>query len=173
MEKAQIEILVIDAKQGDEKAFTALCQYFHPALLRFAYKLCSNETLAHDAVQNSWIKITKSLHQLQDPRAFRSWLYQAVRWQTVDLIRKNTKEINMLVDEGIDELVIETNENVNNNEDLSIHLNKLPDIDKQAIHLFYLEEMSLEEIAIVLDKPIGTIKSRLNRARFTLKKLMT
>ncbi len=45
----------------------------------------------------------------------------------------------------------------------------LPDIDRQAIYLFYLEQMPIKDIAIILSIPIGTVKSRLNRARNTLK----
>ncbi len=171
MEKAKIEILVIDAKHGDEQAFTQLCQFFHPALLRFAYKLCHNEALAHDAVQNSWIKVAKSLHKLQDPRAFKSWLYQAVRWQTLDMVRKVTKEGSILSSDNIDEIdecITNVDVDIDIQESVLMHIEKLPEIDKQAIHLFYLEEMTLQEIAIVLNIPIGTIKSRLNRARSTL-----
>jgi len=167
MELAQIELLVIDAKQGDKTAFTQLCQHFHPSLLRYSYKLCQDVQLSHDAVQNSWIKITKSIVKIEDPRAFRSWLYQSVRWQTIDLIRKHQRDKQRLSEIDVDEL--STEEDKNNNGPLLTHIAELSDIDKQAIHLFYLDEMSIEEISIVLEVPSGTVKSRLYRARQMLK----
>jgi RNA polymerase sigma factor (sigma-70 family) len=175
MEKAQIELWVLDAKRGDENAFTQLCHHFHASLLRFSFKLSGNEQLAHDAVQNSWLKITKSITRIEDPRAFKSWLYQAVRWQTLDLMRQNKRKESWQLTEGtgksIDDLSASNDafaENHDNDNLLKI-IATLADIDKQAIHLFYLEEMTLQEISIVLMVPIGTIKSRLNRARKKLK----
>jgi RNA polymerase sigma-70 factor (ECF subfamily) len=49
---------------------------------------------------------------------------------------------------------------------------RLPEVERQAIYLFYLEEMSIKELAKVFDVPTGTVKSRLNRARTRLKKLV-
>jgi len=170
MELAQIELLVIDAKQGDKAAFTQLCRYFHPSLLRYSYKLCNDVQLAHDAVQNSWIKITKSILKIEDPRAFRSWIYQSVKWQTLDLIRKDQRDKQRLSEIDVDEL--SADEDKNNSGYLLAHIAELSDIDKQAIHLFYLDNMSIEEISIVLEVPIGTVKSRLYRARQMLKDKM-
>ncbi|PAJ75821.1 hypothetical protein CJF42_02990 [Pseudoalteromonas sp. NBT06-2] len=166
MEQAKIELLVMDAKQADEQAFTLLFQHFNPGLLRFAYKISKNEQLTHDAVQNAWIKITKSLKNLQDPRAFKSWAYQATRWQTLDLVKQQAKESALQVDEPVEALAQVKNENDGL---LLHHINELPDIDKHTIHLFYLEQMSLQEVSLVLEIPIGTVKSRLNRARKLLK----
>jgi len=169
MEQAKVELLVMDAKQADEQAFTELFQYFNPGLLRFSYKICHNEQLAHDAVQNAWIKITKSLKQLHDPRAFKSWLYQATRWQTLDLIKRYAKENALQVDEPIEALA----QPQTDFDDLLLHhINELPDIDKHTIHLFYLEQMSLQEVSLILEVPVGTVKSRLNRARKLLKQKM-
>ena len=169
MEQAKVELLVMDAKQADEQAFTKLFKHFNPGLLRFAFKICKSEQLAHDAVQNAWIKITKSLKQLHDPRAFKSWAYQATRWQALDLIRRQVKENAHQVDEPIESLVQFESEA----DDVLLHyINQLPDIDKQTIHLFYLEQMSLQEVGVVLEIPIGTVKSRLNRARKLLKDKM-
>jgi len=195
MEQAQIDLWVIEAKQGNKTAFSQLCRHFHPNLLRFAFKLCNNEQLAHDAVQNSWLKVTKSIHRIEDPRAFRSWMYQSVRWQTLDLLRKNQRVRDNEISDDIDSFS-SINDDINSGVNSSIntkktnnlnrkksedlcsstlleHIASLSEIDKQAIHLFYLEQMSLQEISIILDVAIGTIKSRLNRARNMLKQKLT
>ena len=59
------------------------------------------------------------------------------------------------------------------NENLLELIDQLPDIDKQAIYLFYLEEMTISQIANVLQIPAGTVKSRLNRSRKNLQKMAT
>lgn len=175
MEKAQIELWVLEAQQGSKYAFTQLCRYFHPSLLRFSYKLSSNEQVSHEAVQNCWLSIIKSIHRINDPRAFKSWLFQSVRWQTLDLLKKNKRIDQKIVSEDPDTFRdIEQYDKIKTeNNNLLEHINTLADIDKQAIHLFYLEQMSLQEISIILAVPTGTIKSRLNRARNTLKQKLS
>ena len=175
MEQAQIDLWVLEAQQGDKSAFTHLCRHFHPNLLRFSYKLSANEQLAHDAVQNSWLKITKSITRIEDPRAFRSWIYRCVRWQTYDLLKKSKNQDDKHVVDDVDSFCApepEQNSTWESNNLLN-HISTLSDIDKQSIHLFYLEQMSLQEISIILDVPVGTIKSRLNRARKVLKQKLT
>lgn len=167
MEQAQIDLLVIDAKLGNENAFEQLFHHFQQGLLRYAYKISSDAQVAQEATQNSWIKVTKNLSKLKDPRAFKSWLFQLTHWQVLDLIRKQKIHHKCVDIEDVDEL--EAPQVKAENSELYFQLSQLESIDKQAIHLFYLEEMSLQEISIVLSIPIGTVKSRLNRARKALK----
>jgi len=171
MEQAQIEILVIEMQMGSRPAFDLLYRHFHSGLLRFSYKICHNDQLARDAVQNSWLRIAKSIKGLNDPRAFKSWLYQLVRWQTIDLIRKAKtelvdfrSEIIEQVDDSQSEPRLEQPSSM-----LLSAIEKLNSIDRQAIYLFYLEEMTIAEISTVLDIAQGTVKSRLNRARLGLR----
>lgn len=172
MENAQIDLLVIEAKLGDIQAFEQLCRYFHPKLVNFALKLSNNEQLANDAVQNAWLKMTKSIKKLNDPRAFKSWLYKSVRWQTLDLLRNKQHHEKWLEAQELDQ-IIATKHDLTESGDLLKHIQQLSSIDQQAIHLFYLEQMTLQEISIVLSIPIGTIKSRLNRARNILRNKLT
>jgi len=167
MEQAKLDILVIDMQMGCTKAFDHICRYFHTPLLRFSFKICGHEQLAHDAVQNSWLKVAQSIKSLKDPRAFKCWVYQIVRRQTLDLLKKPSNEIYGLdVDNlhGYQHSVIEVEQST-----LLALIDSLAEIDRQAIYLFYLEQMTLNEIAVVIDKPVGTVKSRLNRARKCLK----
>ena len=171
MDKARLELWVIEAQSGCEKSFEKLCRHYHPALLRFSFKICGDENIARDAVQNSWMKLTKTLRRLQDPRAFKSWVYRLVRWQTLDIVKRSSNEfIEFTSTELNDEIYVEHEEESIDTEDkLKTLLTSLSELDKQVIHLFYLEEMRLVEIAHVLEVPVGTIKSRLNRARNNLK----
>lgn len=171
MEQAKIDLWVIDAKLKDEKAFEQLFKHFQPAVLRYAYKMKPDQQLAQEATQNSWIKIAKTISRLNDHRAFKSWLFQSVHWQMLDLIRKQKFDKQCVSIDEVDELPNTKKVTEHENTDIVFKaLSSLEDIDKQAIHLFYLEEMSVQEISIVLSIPQGTVKSRLNRARNSLKK---
>lgn len=170
--QAEIDLWVIDAKLGDEKSFEQLFKHFQQGLLRYAYKIYPDPQMAQEAAQRSWIKIAKNVNRLNDHHAFKSWLFQTLHWQMLDLLRKQKNAPVSLDMEVLDSLPAQTTKSSQVNSqhsELHFHISQLADIDKQAIHLFYLEELSLQEIHIVLNIPIGTIKSRLNRARHVLK----
>ncbi|MBO9491669.1 sigma-70 family RNA polymerase sigma factor [Endozoicomonas sp. G2_1] len=175
MEKARVDLLVMAAKLGDSNAFDQLCRHFQPGLLRFAYKLLNSESLAMDACQNTWLKMTKSIRRLDDPRAFKSWLYRSLRWQATDMQRKRINEEPLTEQQELEQChqAQQHHDSLAINDDLLLQINHLSEIDKQAIYLFYLEEMTLQEISTVLGVPIGTVKSRLNRARNQLRKTLT
>ncbi|MCF6458782.1 sigma-70 family RNA polymerase sigma factor [Pseudoalteromonas sp. MMG024] len=166
MHQAQEELLVLAAQSGNTEAFTYLCRHYQKAVTRFAYKLSSDPQIVHDAVQNAWLKLANNLHKLNDPRAFKSWLFKTVRWSVYDLMRaaKRDKEI-IANDIDVLDIVASTKPE---SRDIGALIERLPDIDKQVIHLFYLEEMQLTQIAEVLEVPLGTVKSRLYRARKAL-----
>ncbi|MGB0494965.1 MAG: RNA polymerase sigma factor [Kangiellaceae bacterium] len=172
MNQAELDLLVLTAQQGNKKAFGLLFKHFQKPLTHFAYKLCNNKELANDATQETWIKVSRNIRQLNDQRAFRSWLYKLLRWNVIDYQRKNKFEFD-LIDESITEQNIDDNFYLNHqyeeDETLSLAINSLPTVEKQIIHLFYLQELKITEISIVLDIAVGTIKSRLNRARKMLK----
>ena len=125
--------------------------------------------MANDAVQDCWIKSTKTLRQLKDPRAFKSWLYRLVKWRITDLLRIQVRNKERFGDEFNQDFSFASETVSDDESELSMAINRLPAVEKQMIHLFYLDEMKLSEIAIILDIPTGTVKSRLNRARKLLK----
>jgi len=170
MQQAEQDLLVIAAQSGNHKAFNLLFLTYQKPLVGFAYKICGDQEMAKDAVQDSWMKSTKTLRRLKDPRAFKSWIYRLVRWRTTDLIRQKVsrKELDETdLDAQVETITPETSSD--DTTELNNAINQLPPIEKQMIHLFYLDEMKLTEISAVLEIPKGTVKSRLNRARNLLK----
>ncbi len=162
MQQAQLELLVMESQTGNQQAFACLIEWFHPQLVKFATQLCGSHALAQDAVQEAWIKISKKIRSLQDPRAFKSWLYRAVRWQVLDMLKAKPNQYQSLdgveLSEPLDESALEQRQLVR-------LINQLADGDRDVVYLFYLAELAIAEIALVLDIPDGTVKSRLNRAR--------
>ncbi|MCZ6871625.1 MAG: RNA polymerase sigma factor [Gammaproteobacteria bacterium] len=169
MDQAKEDLLVLSAQIGDTQAFGALFNLYQAPLLRFSFNVCGNLAMAKDAVQEAWIKCAKSIKRLKDPRAFKSWMYRSVRWRTIDLMRKSRTDHSSLDDVPEEQLIATSRESNQGNEELVSKMAELSDIDRQALHLFYLEEMKISEIAVVLAIPPGTVKSRLNRARRVLR----
>lgn len=169
MHQAQQELLVLAAQNGNEQALECLIAIFHPKLVKFAHSLSDDHALVKDAVQDVWLSTSKKLRTIKDPRAFKSWLFRAVRWRVLDLQKAKSYRYQDINDV---ELTIELDESEVSKRQLQQHIANLTIQERSVIYLFYLAELSVIEIATVLEVPVGTIKSRLNRARSNLHQSM-
>jgi RNA polymerase sigma-70 factor (ECF subfamily) len=172
MNQAEHDMLVLAAQDGGRQAFQLLVRHHHRSLLRFALSLCGHRALAQDAVQDAWITVARRLRRLEDPRAFRSWVFRAVRWRVLDLQRSGRASDARLddIDEpGDDGSAGDANER---RLDLAAAIEALSPIDRHALELHYLAGLKVAEIARVLEIPPGTVKSRLHRARNQLAQIL-
>ncbi|NVJ96722.1 MAG: sigma-70 family RNA polymerase sigma factor [Alphaproteobacteria bacterium] len=172
MNRAKEDLLVLAAQDGDQRAFDALYRHYSGPLSRFAYRLCGNEQVALDAAQEAWITLSKSLRGLKDPRGFRLWAYKTTRWRTMDLLRKMPTTTELAAAEQLADPSAGAGE-IATSDQLARHLAALPAAEKAVLTLFYLEELTVAEIAVVEEVPVGTVKSRLNRARSRLRDRLT
>lgn len=167
MHQSEEDFLVLAAQGGDRRAIGVLYRHYYQRLLRYAYKVGGAHDVAQEAVQDAWIRAMKTLSRLEDPRAFRSWLYNLVRWRAIDLLRASNRYCEEQ-EEPLDEATLPEIDD-NDADELRLAINRLPSIERQIIHLFYLDELQVKEIAAVLHIASGTVKSRLNRARKLLR----
>jgi RNA polymerase sigma factor (sigma-70 family) len=168
MSDTHTAITVIDAQQGSQAAFSALCQEFYKPSLLFALKLCQNEDTAKDIAQDAWLVIAKDIKKLREPSVFKAWALKMIYTKYIDLVRKNKKY--RLHDDGqnlneLQEQTVKGTWQQEQNIDLVKLINRLPKLEQHCVYLFYLEQMSIAEVATITDTAIGTIKSRLHRAR--------
>ncbi|QSX40887.1 RNA polymerase sigma factor [Shewanella cyperi] len=162
--QAQIELWVLEAQAGDMDALARLYQHFTPQVMGFVLKKTANTSLAQDAVQEAWIKLSKRLSRLDDPAAFKSWLFQLAHWQVLDMAKQNARYAPAIEEQpqAQDTRAV----------DVADALTRLGTTEQEIIHLFYLEGFSLAEIGRILAIPTGTVKSRLFRARKQLEQLL-
>jgi RNA polymerase sigma-70 factor (ECF subfamily) len=166
MQQAELDGLVLAAQSGNADAFGMLVRYLQPSLLRFSYHICKDQHMANDAAQEVWLQCCRNLRTLRDPRALKSWLHRAVRWRTLDLLRKQQRQQSSV--SLSDEAIVCDETCGSESPELREKMQGLPAIERQALHLFYLEDLTIKEISAVLGIPSGTVKSRLNRARNSL-----
>ncbi|MCI9523867.1 MAG: sigma-70 family RNA polymerase sigma factor [Erysipelotrichaceae bacterium] len=169
-------------KNGNEGAFEELYQRYHKLAYFFANKVCKNEADAKDAVQDSFIEIHRSIHTLKENSFFKAWMYKIVVSKCKKIFRKNKFVTNdfendMMVNELREdrmEYIPEASMHFHSDQDLlNCFIDRLPSAQRSMIVLFYLEQMSINEISEILELPVGTVKSRLSYARTYLKKELT
>lgn len=168
IDKIYIEYLLL---KDDQQSLEQVLILVQPKLLAFAYSILKNQTSAHDALQDSLIAIVKGVKKLKDHRKFHAWIYQVTRNKCLDMIRKNQKHNNLSDIDSISELKAEDGQ-IDSEIDMMSMINQLPHKQKNVIHLFYYDGFNVIEIAQILNKPAGTIKSLLFDARQTLKQLL-
>jgi RNA polymerase sigma factor (sigma-70 family) len=169
MQHAEQEMWVLLAQQGDESALLKLYQCFQPALLQFAFRLTRERSSAHDAVQTAWLKVLQNLRRLEEPAAFKSWLYRGVQWAATDWLRQRSIEESRFSSSQSDELSAQEKPVSHG---LDALLQQLPAEEYQAVYLFYYAQLQVREIALVQAVPVATVKTRLFRGRAKLKNLM-
>lgn len=172
MEAAEQDLLVMAAQDGSRGALESLVRLYQRELLRFAYGQVGDPELARDAVQEAWIRVAQNLRKLEDPRAFRAWVYRQVRWRLMDQLRRAQRRDGLSQDGGeIGDEGAQARANARNH-DLQRGLSKLSLAEREPLALFYRHGLSIQEIAEVMQLPSGTVKSRLHRARQQLKQAM-
>lgn len=165
--------LVTRARLGDRAALEQLVTRYQRKFLGHAYRFLGDTELARDAVQEGWVDILRGLYKLQDEGAFSAWAFRIITRKCTRQIaglQKNRKVLKNMRDEA------KTAPTTSDDFDQGLGrrivrkaLEKLPEEHRAAIGLFYLEEMSVAEVAVALEIPVGTVKTRLMHARKKLR----
>jgi RNA polymerase sigma-70 factor (ECF subfamily) len=170
--RALEEYLVIASMSGDKHALSQLVSLVGPRLLIHANRLLGDYEEAQEATQEAWIDIYKSLRHLNSPRAFRSWALRIVTRRCAKLIGGKQRQRNLVnklgqepVPQNEPDKILLSDENAKVREAIS----KLSPEQSATVALFYLEDMRISEVAVALDVPVGTVKTRLMHARTKLK----
>ncbi len=163
-------LLVLRCQLGERQAFDALIHRWSAPLHHYALKLCNDSDLAHDLTQEVWLRVLQGLSRLRDATRFRPWLFGIAHRVFMDRLRSRYA---MPVEAGQDLAQIPAAGDEPESEDLErmlkLGLGSLPLVEREVLTLFYLEELPLAEIASALEIPVGTVKSRLFRARTMLR----
>lgn len=178
METKKDSELVEEVKAGSDLAYEELYKRYAKLIYFIAQKSCKNDADSKDVVQDTFIEMKRSIQSLKNPEVFRYWITKIALSKCKNLFRKNKtityddehyEAKNHLVEER-GYLLPKEAARFQSDQEVLLHLiDQLPIPQKQVVLLFYLEQYSIEEIAILLDTPVGTIKSRLNYARTSLK----
>lgn len=178
--------LINRSLQGETQAFEELVLQYQDKVYALAYRYMGNEEDAYDMSQEAFIKAYRSLRSFKGNSSFGTWIYRVATNVCLDELRKRKRRIVPLpLDEplatqegdGVDKEIADPSPTMDilyEQKEFSQYIQNLldqlkPD-HKTVIVLRDLMDLSYEEIASVLDCSIGTVKSRLSRARMVFKK---
>lgn len=158
-----IEEQVKLAIKGNEKAFEYLMDINKEMLYRTAFAYVKNEQNALDILQETVYKAYISIDKLKEPKYFKTWLTKILINTAISFIKKN-KKIVYITDDITNNSNYYESDIVNEKLDILSSIEKLDEKYKTIIILKYFQDLTLTEISEVLDCPIGTVKTYLNRA---------
>jgi RNA polymerase sigma-70 factor (ECF subfamily) len=155
---------------GRQRTVQKLVEEHYLALYRYAFRLSGKAADAEDLTQDTFCQAQLKLAQLRDPACTRAWLFRILRNAYLHRVRSEKHEqLVSLNDVGeLSEPLPELLPPVDS-EQLQCALNELPESFRTPIILFYFEEFSYRAIAEQMDLPLGTVMSRLARAKAFLR----
>lgn len=165
-------LLAVRCQLGERAAFDELISRWHEPLWRYLRRLSNSDDSARDLAQDTWLRVFRGIARLRDPTRVRPWLFGIARNVAMDRLRAQYAAGSAA---GLNPEEPPAHDVVNLEEDfatLEAGLETLPIVERETLTLFYLRELSLEEIAGVVEVPVGTVKSRLFRARRMLRRVL-
>jgi RNA polymerase sigma factor (sigma-70 family) len=168
------EWLVVRCQLGERLAFDELIERWSEPIWKYVRRLTNTDDAADEIVQNVWLRVLRGIKRLRDGSKLRAWLFGIARRALMDRLREQYAAP-ALSDIDVTGLAAPTdNDGAEDIEtDLAAvqhELARLPVVEREVLTLFYLQELSLGEVAEVLGVPVGTVKSRLFRARRLLRR---
>ena len=175
------EKLILRFQEGDINAYNELVKRYKDRLLNFVLRYFNNVEQAEDVVQDTLIKLYTHASYYKNVAKFSTWIFTIAKNNALTELRKNKrkKTDSLWTDDG---QVIDINSKeesldskVQNEiaiDQLNKFLDEIPKNFRMAVVLRDFQELSYEEISKILEIPIGTIKSRINRGRIQLAEKM-
>lgn len=161
--EASLPELAERLQAGQAGALEAFIERTQSACSRLAVSILKDPELSRDALQETYIVVYQRIGQLRDPQAIKSWLYRIVSHCCHDILRRQGKEVQTEVE--VVEVTPDAAEGVGRQDKIRATFARLPEIDRTALALREVASLSYEEMAQVLQVPLGTVRSRLAKAR--------
>lgn len=167
------EEVVQKIRTSDQDLYAVIIDRYQKKLIRYVNNLIKNEDKTIDVVQESFIKAYVNLNSFNIEKKFSTWIYRIAHNQAINLAKKYQKETPLLEDwdfKSNDDIEkdFEEKETI---EKIEKCLKEIPLLYSEPLSLYFLEEKSYEEISDILRIPMGTVATRINRAKKIMKNL--
>lgn len=169
----EIHQLVERAQRGDEEAFASLIAVVGDRLHTVAHRILRDMDLASDATQQALLRIWRDLPQLREPERFEAWAYRLVVRSCYDEVRRSRRgapKVQLLPSVGAE--APDHLRRVADRDELDRAFRRLSLEHRSVLVLHHFLDLSLDEVAVTLSVPVGTVRSRLHYAMRALRALL-
>lgn len=179
------KVLIRRIVDGDHEAFAQLVEAHEKPVYNLCLRMCGNAEDAKDLAQEAFVKAWRGLQFYKYESAFSTWLYRLTTNVCIDFLRKQKRRptVSLTVQQEDEETVeLEIEDGQPQPEAQILHrevkteiaraMDQLEDEFRMILTLRVIDDLSYEEIAAIMDLKIGTVKSRLARARLKLKRIL-
>jgi RNA polymerase sigma-70 factor (ECF subfamily) len=169
------EIAIIrEVRNGQVDQYRFLVERYHQGLIKHLYNLIHDERTAEDVSQEAFIRAYDKIDQYNEAYAFSTWLYKiadniAYRQLKQTIMSRDIDDIEEMLPDDKPSLDEQT-EQIFTKEAVQNAIKSLPMTYRQVIGLYYWDDFSYEEIAQIVDHPVGTVRTWLYRAKEQLRK---
>lgn len=175
------EELIARFQKGDEQAYTELVNRYRDKLMTFVYRFVNDMEQAEDIIQDTMLKLYTHKHYYRNIAKFSTWIYTiAGNLAKTELRKRKNRKVTNISQMGPEDrdyelpsVAPETDEVVQSEyieKKIQAAIQNLPLHFRTVTILRDIQELSYEEISKIVEVPLGTVKSRINRARLQLQK---
>jgi RNA polymerase sigma-70 factor (ECF subfamily) len=170
LDRVYWKVLLLRCQVGDRGAFEELVAQCQPRLRAFLAKMLSGKANVDDVTQDVWMEVFRDLRKLNDPGAFLPWMYRIARNRAFRALRRKTHPT-IPIDEtdAISQATDERDFGADDARAVHAALDRLIPEHREVLLLRFIEDMSYDDIAKVIDVPIGTVRSRIHNAKRILR----
>ncbi len=171
--KLSDEEIVKLVREKDKELYAQIIKRYQDKLIRYANYLVQDNDKSADVVQNTFIKAYINLNGFNVKKKFSSWIYRIAHNEAMNMFNKHKGQLALKEDVEFDSGIDIEGDLVKRELKARIHdcLRKIPIIYGEPLSLHFLEEKSYQEISDILRMPIGTVGTRINRAKILMKKI--
>ena len=173
------EQLIARFQTGDEQAYVELVNRYRDRLMNFVFQFLGDMEQSEDVVQDTMLKLFEKKHYYREIAKFSTWIYTIARnLANTELRKRKRRKVTVLSQMTRDEreyelpaIQPETGQEVQNEyaaKQIQVAIHALPEHFKTVIILRDIQELSYDDISSIVGVPLGTVKSRINRARLQL-----
>lgn len=179
--------LIQACKNGEIEAFEALVDAYQSKVYSIAFHMLGHEQDAQDAAQEAFLKAYRYIGDFKQTSGFYTWIYRITYNVCLDMIRKRGKAQTTSIDKNYvdasgDEMVFQVEDPAQGPEEKAVRaetavlmreaIGKLKESYRVIVIMRDIQDMTYDQIAEALEISVGTVKSRLSRARESLKKII-
>lgn len=162
--------LIEQVRSGNEEAFARLLKHYTPYVYRTAFAFLHDEHESEDVAQEIFLKVYRSIRELQDLGAFAAWFKRIITNSCLDRLRKQRPT--PVPDTQLNHIMEKNPQQWDQHLEIQEAINQLIPVYREAVLLREWQGYDYQEIATLLSIPLGTVKSRIHEARVQLRKIL-